>query len=61
MLESTLGYVDYWVVQDNGSTDGSDKIAIEYFEEHNIPYHYYQCEEGGLVLDGTETIFSRLV
>ena len=46
MLESTLGYVDYWVVQDNGSTDGSDKIEIEYFEEHNIPYHYYQCEEG---------------
>ena len=22
------------------------KSSIEYFEEHNIPYHYYQCEEG---------------
>jgi len=46
MLESCLGHVDYWVVQDNGSTDGTDKIVKEYFKEYDIPYHYYQCEEG---------------
>ena len=27
MLDSTLGYCDYYVMQNNGSTDGSQEIA----------------------------------
>ena len=46
MLESCYQYIDYWVVQDNGSTDGTDQIVKDFFEEKGIPGHYYQCEEG---------------
>ena len=46
MLESCYEYIDYWVVQDNGSTDGTDQIVKDFFEEKGIPGHYYQCEEG---------------
>ena len=46
MLESCYQYIDYWVVQDNGSTDGTDQIVKDFFEEKGVPGHYYQCEEG---------------
>ena len=46
MLESCYEYIDYWVVQDNGSTDGTDQIVKDFFEEKGVPGHYYQCEEG---------------
>ena len=46
MLESCYKYIDFWVVQDNGSTDGTDKIVKDFFAEKNIPGHYYQVEEG---------------
>ena len=46
MLESCYKYIDYWVFQDNGSTDGTPEIVREFFEEHPVPGFIYQCEEG---------------
>lgn len=46
MLESCAPYIDYWVIQDNGSTDGTDEIVREFFREHPIPGHLYVVEEG---------------
>ena len=46
MLESSYKYIDYWVFQDNGSTDGTPEIVKDFFEEHPVPGFIYQCEEG---------------
>ena len=46
MLDSTLGHCDYYVMQDNGSTDGSNDIANQFLQEHNLPGVIYNCEEG---------------
>jgi glycosyltransferase involved in cell wall biosynthesis len=37
MLESAYKYIDYWVIQDNGSTDGTQDIIKNFFESKNIP------------------------
>ena len=36
MLDSCLPYVDYYVMQDNGSTDGTDDIAKQFLIENVI-------------------------
>ena len=41
MLESVYKYIDYWVIQDNGSTDGTQKIIEDFFKEKNIPGFLY--------------------
>ena len=46
MLDSTLGHCDFYVMQDNGSTDGSDEIAKQFLEEHGLPGVIYKCEKG---------------
>ena len=46
MLESCYKHIDFWVVQDNGSTDGTDNIVKDFFAEKKIPGYYYQVEEG---------------
>jgi glycosyltransferase involved in cell wall biosynthesis len=46
MLESCYKYIDYWVMQDNGSTDGTDQIVRDFFTEKNIPGVLYKVEEG---------------
>lgn len=46
MLESCAPHIDYWVLQDNGSTDGTDEIVREFFRENPIPGHLYVVEEG---------------
>jgi len=46
MLDSTLGYCDYYVMQNNGSTDGSDQIAQQFLRENNLRGEIYVCEEG---------------
>ena len=46
MLESCAPYIDYWVIQDNGSTDGTPDIVREFFRENPIPGHLYVVEEG---------------
>ena len=37
MLESCYKYIDYYVMQDNGSTDGTPDIVREFFKDKNIP------------------------
>ena len=44
MLDSCYQYIDYWVIQDNGSTDGTQDIIREYFKEKNIPGFLYEIE-----------------
>lgn len=46
MLESVAPYIDYWVLQDNGSTDGTADVVREFFNKHPIPGHLYQVAEG---------------
>lgn len=46
MLESTLGVCDYYVMQNNGSTDGTDEIAKQFLIDNNLPGEVYVCEEG---------------
>ena len=40
MLESVYPYIDYWVIQDNGSTDGTQDIIKNFFNEKGIPGFY---------------------
>lgn len=46
MLESCYKYIDYWIVQDNGSTDGTPDIVKQFFDEKGIPGFVYQVDEG---------------
>lgn len=46
MLESAADYIDYWVIVDNGSTDGTQKIIEDFFAEKDIPGKLYQSEIG---------------
>jgi len=46
MLESCYKYIDFWVIQNNGSTDGTEKIVEEFFAEHQIPGFLYNVDEG---------------
>jgi len=46
MLESVTPYISYWVLQDNGSTDGTPEIVKEWAEQTKIPGLLYQVEEG---------------
>ena len=47
MLESCYKYVDYWVVQINGSTDGTKDIVQRFFDEKGIPGFLYETEWKG--------------
>ena len=38
MLESAYKHIDYWVIQDNGSTDGTQDIIKSFFESKNISH-----------------------
>ena len=46
MLESCYKYIDYYVMQDNGSTDGTADIVREFFKDKDIPGFIYEVEEG---------------
>ena len=46
MLNSCLPYVDYYVMQNNGSTDGTDDIAKNFLLDNNLSGEIYICEEG---------------
>jgi glycosyltransferase involved in cell wall biosynthesis len=46
MLESCYKYIDFFVIQNNGSTDGTDQIVKDFFTEKQIPGVLYDVEEG---------------
>ena len=46
MLDSTLGFCDHYVMQNNGSTDGSDEIAKQFLIDNKLSGEVYVCEEG---------------
>lgn len=43
-LNSIYQYVDYWVISDTGSTDGTQDIIKKFFEEKGIPGELHQDE-----------------
>ena len=46
MLESCYRYIDYYILQDNGSTDGTPEVVANFFKDKNIPGFVYNVEEG---------------
>lgn len=46
MLECAYKYIDYWVLVDNGSTDGTQDLIINFFKEKNIPGKLFQNPNG---------------
>ena len=44
MLESCYRYIDYWVIQDNGSTDGTQDIIRNFFSDKSIPGFLYEVD-----------------
>ena len=43
-LESVAPIIDYWVIVDTGSTDGSQQIVKDFFKEKNIPGELIEIE-----------------
>ena len=55
-LESVYTSIDYWVVVDTGSTDGTQDIIKKFFEEKNIPGELIQSEWKGFGPSRTEAL-----
>jgi len=55
-LESVYKSIDYWVVVDTGSTDGTQNIIKKFFEEKNIPGELIQSEWKGFGPSRTEAL-----
>jgi glycosyltransferase involved in cell wall biosynthesis len=43
-LNSIYKHINYWVISDTGSTDGTQEIIKKFFEEKGIPGELYQDE-----------------
>jgi glycosyltransferase involved in cell wall biosynthesis len=56
MLESCYKYIDYWVVQINGSTDGTKDIVQRFFDEKGIPGFLYETEWKGFGYNRDHTL-----
>lgn len=46
MLESVYDYIDYWVIVDNGSEDGTQDIITDFFKEKGIDGILHQSKIG---------------
>lgn len=53
-LNSIYKYIDYWVICDTGSTDGTQEIITNFFKEKNIPGELHQREWVGFGHNRTE-------
>ncbi len=56
MLESCYKYIDYWVVQVNGSNDGTKDIVQRFFDEKGIPGFLYETEWKGFGYNRDHTL-----
>ena len=43
-LDSVVDLLDYWVIADTGSTDGTQAFVKEYFKDKDIPGEFYEDE-----------------
>ena len=43
-LDSVVNNLDYWVICDTGSTDGTQDIIVNYFKKHNIEGKLFEKE-----------------
>ena len=43
-FDSLYKFIDYWVICDTGSTDGTQELITEYFKEKGIPGELHQHE-----------------
>lgn len=41
-IESVVPYIDYWVICDTGSTDGTQELILKTFKKHGIPGDLHQ-------------------
>lgn len=48
MLESVAPYIDYWVIQDNGSKDGTQEIIRATMDRAGVPGLLYETEWTGI-------------
>jgi len=46
MLESVAPHISFWVIQNNGSTDGTPEVVKEWADRTGIPGILYEVEEG---------------
>jgi len=46
-LETIAPHIDYWVISDTGSTDGTQDLIKQFFEEKGIPGELHQDEWKG--------------
>jgi glycosyltransferase involved in cell wall biosynthesis len=53
-LNSIYKYIDYWVICDTGSTDGTQEIIQNFFKEKNIPGELHEREWKGFGHNRTE-------
>ena len=53
-LNSIYKYIDYWVICDTGSTDGTQEIIQNFFQEKNIPGELHEREWKGFGHNRTE-------
>ena len=55
-LNSVYKLIDYWVVVDTGSTDGTQDIIKKFFEEKGIPGELHEREWRGFGKSRTEAL-----
>lgn len=51
MLDSCLSYVDYYILQNNGSTDGTDEIVKDFLSTNQLAGEIYYVEEGKEIIN----------
>ena len=42
-LPTIAPHIDYWVISDTGSTDGTQRVIREYFERRGVPGELHEC------------------